>query len=256
MSRADQRSHPQTPPLPSTVWLLGPDDDTRGEPSTAPAVLPAWAITRIRSEFTRRPSKPAPLLRIHIRDTEPGMDTRTPCVTSDASAGGRITSSWPVLLAELHPDTLSDTSGVTGVSGDMPGAMEDGWPGFFHRAHRILPTDGRLLLAPRQRRDAGRLTDPLGTAPAENSIRAVQAACWYSCRIPPRRSLRPTFSWVMCAWGGCGNGAHGYCLVYRLVGPVKVVVRFELAKCVAQMALVPDEGAVRSSWRQVWTQRP
>ncbi|MEV0117684.1 hypothetical protein AB0H77_31360 [Streptomyces sp. NPDC050844] len=91
------------------------------------------------------------------------MDTRTACVTYDASAGARITSSWPVLLAELHPDTLSDTSRVTGVSGEMPGAMEDSWPGFFHRAHRILPADGLLLLATRQRRDAGRLTDPLGT---------------------------------------------------------------------------------------------
>ncbi len=41
--------------------------------------------------------------------------------------------------------------------------MEDGWPGFFHRAHRILPADGLLLLATRQRRDAGVLTCPLGS---------------------------------------------------------------------------------------------
>ena len=44
----------------------------------------------------------------------------------------------------------------------MPGALEDGWPGFFHRAHRLLPANGFLLLATRQRRDSGRLTDPLG----------------------------------------------------------------------------------------------
>jgi hypothetical protein len=41
--------------------------------------------------------------------------------------------------------------------------MEDGWPGFFHRAHRVLPPDGLLLLATRQRRDTGILTDPLGS---------------------------------------------------------------------------------------------
>ncbi len=45
----------------------------------------------------------------------------------------------------------------------MPGAIEDGWPGFFHRAHRLLPEGGFLLLATRQRRDGGRLTEPLGT---------------------------------------------------------------------------------------------
>jgi hypothetical protein len=41
--------------------------------------------------------------------------------------------------------------------------MEKGWSGFFHRAHRLLPSDGLLLLATRQHRDAGRLTDPLGS---------------------------------------------------------------------------------------------
>jgi hypothetical protein len=45
----------------------------------------------------------------------------------------------------------------------VPGAVEDGWPGFFHRVHRLLPDNGLLLMATRQRRQAGRLTDPLGT---------------------------------------------------------------------------------------------
>ncbi|MDG4857580.1 hypothetical protein P8605_05310 [Streptomyces sp. T-3] len=45
----------------------------------------------------------------------------------------------------------------------MPAALENGWPGFFHRAHRLLSDDGLLLLATRQRRENGRLTDPLGS---------------------------------------------------------------------------------------------
>ncbi|WUE24570.1 hypothetical protein OHA47_08990 [Streptomyces sp. NBC_00498] len=49
----------------------------------------------------------------------------------------------------------------------------------------------------------------------------------------------------VCVGEWCGSDSQGCCLVYRLVGPVKVVVQFELAKCVAQMALVPDEGVVQ-----------
>ncbi|WP_329433200.1 hypothetical protein OG564_10700 [Streptomyces sp. NBC_01280] len=45
---------------------------------------------------------------------------------------------------------------------DEQGAIDDAWPGFFHRAHRLLRGNGLLLLATRQRRDADRLTDPLG----------------------------------------------------------------------------------------------
>lgn len=169
MSHAKHRPRPTTPPLPSTVWLPGPGDDIAHEPTLPPAVLPAWAITRIRTEFTRHPGHlPAPLRRIHIRDTEPGMDTRTPCATyayadTDTCDGSQDLSSPPILLAELHPDTLPDPgAALTDSSSEMPGAMEDGWPGFFHRVHRLLPADGLLLLATRQRRDAGRLTDPLG----------------------------------------------------------------------------------------------
>lgn len=168
MPHAKHRPRPDTSPLPSTVWLPGPNDDIAHEPTLLPAVLPAWAVARIRTEFTRCPDKlPAPLRRIHIRDTEPGMDTRTPCAIytdADTCDGSRDASSPPLLLAELHPDTLPDPGvELTDASSDMPGAMEGGWPGFFHRAHRLLPANGLLLLATRQRRDAGRLTDPLGT---------------------------------------------------------------------------------------------
>ncbi|MFI6358488.1 hypothetical protein ACIBJF_39110 [Streptomyces sp. NPDC050743] len=44
----------------------------------------------------------------------------------------------------------------------MPGAQEDGWPAFFHCAHRLLPDYGLLLLATRQRRENAYLIDPLG----------------------------------------------------------------------------------------------
>ncbi|WP_419994457.1 hypothetical protein [Streptomyces boninensis] len=64
-----------------------------------------------------------------------------------------------VLLAELHPDTLPDAQLATADDG----AAEAGWPGFFHRAHRLLRGNGDLLLlATRQRRNGGGLTDPLG----------------------------------------------------------------------------------------------
>ncbi|MET7972875.1 hypothetical protein ABZW44_07250 [Streptomyces mirabilis] len=71
------------PPLPTTLWLPGPHD-TEPPPAT-PAVLPTWAIDKIRTEFTHRPGRThAPLLRLAIGDTEPGMDARTPCVATAA----------------------------------------------------------------------------------------------------------------------------------------------------------------------------
>jgi hypothetical protein len=91
------------------------------------------------------------------------MDARTPCTTYTEQADGTADVA-PVLLAELHPDTLPepDVDLAPTVTG-MTGAMEDGWSGFFHRAHRLLPDEGLLLLATRQRRDVGVLTDPLGS---------------------------------------------------------------------------------------------
>jgi hypothetical protein len=150
-------------PLPTTIWFPGPD-----EPNAAPipgAVLPAWALDKIRTEFVGRPGhRPAPLLKIAIRDTAPGMDARIPTTPFTTTADDEDATNRPsILLAELHPDTLpAPTDGLPVAGSDMTGALEDGWPGFFHRAHRLLPTNGFLLLATRQRRDSGHLTDPLG----------------------------------------------------------------------------------------------
>ncbi|UQA92182.1 hypothetical protein [Streptomyces halobius] len=148
-------------PLPTTLWLPAPD-----QPDAVPApgtVLPGWAIERIRTEFTTRPGQaPAPLLKISVRDAEPGMDARTPVVTYTDGTPSRLS----MLLAELHPNALpARTDTLTGGAvSEMPAAMDEGWSGFFHRAHRLLPTDGLLLLATRQRRDADAgLTDPLGS---------------------------------------------------------------------------------------------
>ncbi|MGW3626184.1 hypothetical protein [Streptomyces sp. NPDC000880] len=158
------RNTAPTRPLPTTIWLPAPD-----QPDAAPAVggvLPDWAIEKIRTEYAHRPGRmPASLLKISIRDTAPGMDTRTPCTPyADATDADGTADRAPLLLAELHPDSLPAPDDVpSAVGSEMPGAMEDGWPGFFHRAHRLLPTDGLLLLATRQRRDAGVLTDPLGS---------------------------------------------------------------------------------------------
>ncbi|WP_238153669.1 hypothetical protein [Streptomyces xinghaiensis] len=119
----------------------------------------------IRTEFVERPDgRPATLLKVSIQqDLVPGADACMPC-TSYTDEDGTAPGSASVLLAELHPDALPASSDALGVSErGMPGAMENGWPGFFHRAHRLLPADGLLLLATRQRRDAGVLTDPLGS---------------------------------------------------------------------------------------------
>lgn len=143
--------------LPTTIWLPDQHDDAAAP--AAPAVLPAWSIDRIRREFTPAGQPPVPLYRIRITDTAPGMDTRTPCATYP----GETPPAGPfrLLLAELHPDTLP-RPGENPPHAGTAGALDEGWPGFFHRAHRLLRAGGLLLLATRQRRDAGRLTDPLG----------------------------------------------------------------------------------------------
>ncbi|MER6048123.1 zinc ribbon domain-containing protein [Streptomyces sp. NPDC001793] len=88
------------------------------------------------------------------------MDARTPVLTYTDGTPSRLS----LLLAELHPEALpAPTATPLCGGGEMPGAMEDGWSGFFHRAHRLLPAGGLLLLATRQRRDEGILTDPLGS---------------------------------------------------------------------------------------------
>lgn len=147
--------------LPATVWLPGPRDPHN--PPTFPAILPLWAIDKIRTEFTHRPGRtPAPLLRLAISDTDGGMDTRTSCTQDTTDHPYNTSHTTPVLLAELHPATLptADVQSQYGI--DEQGAIDDAWPGFFHRAHRLLRGNGLLLLATRQRRDADRLTDPLG----------------------------------------------------------------------------------------------
>lgn len=150
--------------LPITVWCADPE-----ELNVAPipgAVLPAWAIDKVRTEFVGRPShQPAPLLKIAIRDTAPRMDARIPSTPFAEAADAEGAAKRPsLLLAELHPDVLpAPTRQLPAAGSEVPGAIEDGWPGFFHRAHRLLPDNGLLLMATRQRRQAGRLTDPLGT---------------------------------------------------------------------------------------------
>ncbi|MFE0276058.1 hypothetical protein ACFWZY_28790 [Streptomyces sp. NPDC058992] len=163
-SRRSTASRPrQSRPLPTTIWFPSSD-----EPNAAPipgAVLPAWAIDKIRTEFVGRPEhRPVPLLKIAIRDTAPGMDARIPTTPFTAAADDEGATGRPsILLAELHPDALPAPADNLPVGGsEMPGAQENGWPGFFYRAHRLLPANGFLLLATRQRRDSGRLTDPLG----------------------------------------------------------------------------------------------
>jgi hypothetical protein len=53
---------------------------------------------------------------------------------------------------------------------------------------------------------------PVGPVGAENVVRAAQAACWYSCRMPPSRSRRRMSrrsSWrgSMTGWGSGRRGA-------------------------------------------------
>ncbi|MBT2396665.1 hypothetical protein [Streptomyces sp. ISL-100] len=161
----NRRTTPTRPnastPLPTTIWLPTP-----GTPTATPdgRVLPDWAVRRAEREFCHRPGRlPTGLLRLAISDTGPGMDTRTPCVAHGTSgpAPGEVCLT-PVILAELHPDTLPTAPAHGAYGPGEHGAIDDGWPGFFHRTHRLLRADGLLLIATRQRRENGRLTDPLG----------------------------------------------------------------------------------------------
>jgi hypothetical protein len=149
---------PHTPTPPSALWL--PDHPTTPSPRpdgpSASAVLPLWALDRIRHEFTRprlTGQQRLPLLRLAIPDGRPGMDARIRCTDTLPPAPRRA-----VILAELHPDALPTLHGAT----HPQTAQHDEWPGFFHRTHHLLARGGFLLAAARQQRLAGRLTDPLG----------------------------------------------------------------------------------------------
>ncbi|MFJ8955083.1 hypothetical protein ACIRO1_33800 [Streptomyces sp. NPDC102381] len=159
MTDTYSRTTPKSPPLPISLWLPAPEYlATVPEP---PAVLPDWAIDKIRSEFTRRPGHlPTGLLRLTIGDDAPGMDARILCATHPGEGDGEA-GHTPVILAELHPNSLPAPNAQI-ASGPEPGALDDGWPGFFHRTHRLLDGDGLLLIAARQRRDHDQLRDPLG----------------------------------------------------------------------------------------------
>lgn len=153
------RRHARTQ-LPTTIWLPGPEDPTN---TPGGRVLPDWAITKIRTEFTpRSQGQPTPLLRLEVNDTATGMDARTHCAPHGGDAIPGELRPTPMILAELHPDILPITPPHSDYGPGERGAIDDGWPGFFHRAHRLLRAEGLLLLATRQRRDNGRLTDPLG----------------------------------------------------------------------------------------------
>lgn len=156
-------THGHNSPLPTTVWL--PDAD---EPNTAPipgCVLPAWALDKVRTDFVGHSGhQPVPLLKIAIRDMGPGATARIPTTAfTTHTAQGDAPQRMRILLAEIHPDAYPvPREPLSSSAPEVPGIAEDGWPGFFHHAHRLLPDNGHLLLATRQRRDSGRLTDPLG----------------------------------------------------------------------------------------------
>jgi hypothetical protein len=127
------------------------------------ALLPIWALDRIRTEFcspTHQPDAPGRmLLHTALADTESGMDARAHCTPLPAQptpvpANGARGRSM-VLLAELltPTHTFHHTDPTDG---------EEGWPGFFHRAHRLLRGGGLLLTASRQHHGDGRLADPCG----------------------------------------------------------------------------------------------
>lgn len=131
---------PHTTELSATIWLPAAD-----EPNPAPipgAVLPAWAIDKIRTDYVgHAEDQPVPLFKIAVRDMAPGTDARIPTVRHTTPDNGQDTLFSPrIILAELHPDALpTPTASPVPAGGDMPGALDDGWPGFFHRTHRILP---------------------------------------------------------------------------------------------------------------------
>jgi hypothetical protein len=148
--------------IPASIWLPEDPQPTRPTGQRNPsALLPIWALDRIRTEFcnpTNRPDAPTRmLLHTALGDIAPGMDARARCTPLPAAlprangAGGRSL----VLLAEL----LTPTSAFHDAD---PGDGEEGWPGFFHRAHRLLLGGGLLLTASRQHHGEGRLADPCG----------------------------------------------------------------------------------------------
>ncbi|WP_269853958.1 hypothetical protein [Streptomyces sp. RPT161] len=155
-----RHTRPHVPTPPAAIWL--PTHPTtvpapRPDEPPASAVLPNWAVDRIRAEFTRplHADQPRlPLLRLSIPDCRPGMDTRTRCTTDALPPAPRRA----VILAELHPDALPTVHGAR----HPEAAQSDEWPGFFHRTHHLLARGGFLLAAARQQRLAGRLSDPLG----------------------------------------------------------------------------------------------
>ncbi|MBQ1123752.1 hypothetical protein [Streptomyces sp. B15] len=175
---APQPAADRLSPIPSTVWLPPAD-----EPHPAPAddeVLPQWAIERIRTQIIPRPSEaPSPLLRVRVNeagDSEGGssLDARARTTTyphTRPHEDGADLPLPPLLLAEFHPDTLRapEDADQALLSDPLP-APQDVWPGFFHRAHRLLPAEGILLVATRQRRDERWLIDPLGELTASARI--------------------------------------------------------------------------------------
>jgi hypothetical protein len=87
------------------------------------------------------------------------------------------------------------------------------------------------------------LKGPVG---AEDHIRGAHAACWYSCRIPSRRSCRRTSRGAGRSGSvvGSGSGRKGCGAGEGSVGPVLVAERLVRAQGVPEVGLVPDEGAV------------
>ncbi|MDJ1134522.1 hypothetical protein [Streptomyces iconiensis] len=90
-----------------------------------------------------------------------GFDTRARTTAYTSPDDGP--SGIPLLLVEIHPDTVIDfsPSPPAALLEPLPGPQA-AWPGFFHRAHRLLPPEGILLVATRQHRDEHGLYDPLG----------------------------------------------------------------------------------------------
>ncbi|RFU88300.1 hypothetical protein DY218_02430 [Streptomyces triticagri] len=151
-----------SPQLPTTIWLPRPDDYSVAQTGQ---VLPEWALDKVRSQFTRGTTgEAAPLVRLEVTEATAGPDARIRCTTTTApdAISEQHGNYATVLLAELHPNVLP--AAALRISHDLEerGTVDDGWPAFFHRAHRLLRADGLLLLATRQRRDHDELADPLG----------------------------------------------------------------------------------------------
>ncbi|MBA0049787.1 hypothetical protein E0L36_02365 [Streptomyces sp. AJS327] len=68
-----------------------------------------------------------------------------------------------LLLAEIHPDTFTEPSPSppAPLLDPLP-THRQVWSDFLHRALRLLPPDGILLIATRQHRSPQGLFDPLG----------------------------------------------------------------------------------------------